>query len=328
MALNAPPFWRHDNAIARLLTPFATLYAWASSIKQKKSFPRQINKPVLCVGNLVAGGAGKTPTCLALVDIFNKMGKKAHFLSRGYGGTLREPTVVNRSAHTAQDVGDEALLLATKAPTIVAADKAAGAALASDDADLVILDDGFQNLGLVKTLSLVVVDGNYGIGNGRVMPAGPLREPLDRAMRRADALLFIGDDASALEAILHLRYNLPTFFADLVLEKPANIFFNRPVVAFAGIGRPEKFFTSLEKTGITPVETISFGDHHHYTTRDKQKLERIATMHGAALVTTEKDYVRLPVDFRKLVNPLPAHLVWRNPEAIENFLQRLFNANS
>lgn len=324
MALTAPPFWQRDTILARMLSPIAAIYAWVSGLKQNKTVPHKINKPVLCVGNLVAGGAGKTPTCIALVEILNQMGKKVHFLSRGYGGTIREPTIVNRAIHTAQDVGDEALLLAAKAPTIVAADKAAGATLASDGADVVILDDGFQNLGLIKTLSLIVVDGNYGVGNGRVMPAGPLREPIERAMRRADALLFIGNDASALEAILHLRYNLPTFFADLVLEKPANIFLNRPIVAFAGIGRPEKFFKSLEKVGIHPVETLSFSDHHSYTTRDRQKLERVAKMHGAALVTTEKDYVRLPDDFKKIVNALPAHLVWRKPEAIQNLLKRLF----
>ncbi|WP_246161472.1 tetraacyldisaccharide 4'-kinase [Segnochrobactrum spirostomi] len=251
--------------------------------------------PVVCIGNFVAGGAGKTPTALLIAGIARELGRRPVFLSRGYGGREAGPLAVDPARHDAADVGDEPLLLAAAAPTVVSRDRPAGAVLASTLGDLIVMDDGFQNPSLAKDLSIVVVDGGFGIGNGRCIPAGPLRAPLPVQLDRADAVLVIGDPAPALahlDAAL-TAHRTPRFAGHLVPRDPAHLA-GRRVVAFAGIGRPEKFFDSVRKTGAIIAATRPFPDHHAFTEKDAADLLSLCASEAAVPLTTAKDGARLP----------------------------------
>lgn len=324
MRLHTPSWWTHDGWISKIMAPLGSLFGAAGDVRRFFSSAKRSAVPVLCVGNLVAGGAGKTPTCLALADILLEDKRRVAFLARGYGGKLKGPVRVDPDVHTIADVGDEALLLAAKAPTVIAADRAAGAELAGQKSDIIILDDGFQNPGLEKDFSLVVIDGSYGFGNGKLIPAGPLRETLDKGMRRASAVLMIGEDLNNLNALIGLKYDVPILNADLQLDPIPNLLLNRPLVAFAGIGRPEKFFEAIRAQQGDVVDSLSFPDHYTYTERDTNKLEKLALVHGAALVTTTKDYMRLSEPFKSMVRPLPARLIWRNTKAVRMLLKKHF----
>jgi tetraacyldisaccharide 4'-kinase len=250
--------------------------------------------PVACVGNFVVGGAGKTPTALALARIARSRGLRPGFLTRGYGGKEAGPLIVDREGHSPERVGDEALLLAAAAPTVVAQDRPAGATLLADSGiDLIVMDDGFQNPSLAKDFILVAVDSETGVGNRMVLPAGPLRAPLTAQLRLADALVIIGDGgaadpliraaARAGRAILHARL------------KPVRVkeWRKTPILAYAGIGRPEKFFASLADIQAPVAKTMSFADHHRYTEVEAERLIAHADAAGLRLVTTEKDLARL-----------------------------------
>src|SRR5690242_5245426 len=237
-----PEFWAHRGLLSTVLEPAAWVYGQAAAARQRWTTPWRAPVPVICVGNLVAGGAGKTPVALSLAQRLAKRGRRVHILSRGYGGRSPGPLAVDPARHTAADVGDEPLLLAEVAPTWVARDRVAGAKAAiAAGAELLLLDDGFQNPTFAKDLSLVVVDGGYGLGNGRVLPAGPLREPLPRGLARADAIVLMGEDSAGVAPITAEK---PLCRARLVPENPGEVA-GRTVVAFAGIGRPEKFFATV-----------------------------------------------------------------------------------
>ncbi len=292
--MRAPAFWDDPTGrfslAATALTPAAWAYAAAHRLRWRLTRPARAPIPVVCVGNLVAGGAGKTPVALAIATYMRGKGATPHFLSRGYGGSVPGPLRVDRSRHTEKEVGDEALLLAAVAPTWVARDRAAGAELAAaSGATAVILDDGFQNPGLTKDVSLVVVDGTYGLGNGRTLPAGPLRESVAFGMQRASALVVVGGDAPpavpANVPVLHAAL-LPTADARTALA-------GARVVAFAGIGRPAKFFETLESIGCTVVTRCNFPDHHRYRPGEITRLRAEAHAANARLVTTAKDWMRL-----------------------------------
>ena len=277
--------------------------------------------PVICVGNLVAGGAGKTPVALSLAALLGARGAAVHMLSRGYGGTLKGPVRVDPATHSARVVGDEPLLLAQAAPTWVARDRAAGARAAiAAGAGLLLMDDGFQNPSLEKDLSLLVVDGGYGFGNGRVMPAGPLREPVAVGLARASAAVILGEDTCGVAAML--RGGPPTFRAHLRLDGAADLIGKR-VLPFAGIGRPEKFYASLRALGCEVVAHWDFPDHHPYTPEEVMAIWDEARARDATPVTTAKDFVRLPEDARTLVRAVEVTVDWADEAALSRLLDPL-----
>lgn len=295
--MRAPDFWARtsSHAFARILAPAASLYGAVTARRMER--PGAVGPcPVLCVGNFTLGGAGKTPTARALARILrDELDRHPAFLSRGYGGRLEGPVAVDPARHDASEVGDEPLLLARDATTVVSRDRPAGAFLCADlGADTIVMDDGLQNPTLRKDLSLVVVDAGAGVGNGLSFPAGPLRVPLLRQWPHVGGLILVGEGLAgeplARDAAAR---DLPVHRARLVPEGSEQ-WNDRPVVAFAGIGRPQKFFDTLSGLGARIIEAKGFPDHHPYRATDLEPLRVCAAQEGASLVTTEKDAVRLP----------------------------------
>ena len=312
--MRAPDFWADDGALARLLAPLGTGYNLAGRLRRALAHPASVGIPVVCVGNLVAGGAGKTPVALALIEALGARGCKVQCLTRGYGGRVSGPHRVDPARDTAARVGDEALLLARAAPTWVARDRAAGA-------EVIVMDDGFQNPSLAKDLSLVVIDGAYGFGNGRVMPAGPLRETVPGGLARAEAVVVLGPERRDLAARLDGGPALLT--ARLAPRPGSERLAGRMVLAFAGIGRPEKFFATLADLGAKVVETRAFPDHHAYAPAEIESLRARAAALDACAVTTEKDAVRLSPELREGIEVLAVAVEWREPEALDALLARV-----
>ena len=323
--MRAPGFWNRNGLVPMLLTPASWAWSTAARLRTATTTPERVSVPVICVGNLTAGGAGKTPTVLALLKMIaaRAQGRPiAHALTRGYGGTLPGPVRVDPVRHTADEVGDEALLLARAAPTWVAHDRVAGAlAAAATGARVVIMDDGFQNPTLTKDLSLVVVDGETGFGNRHVMPAGPLRESIKAGLKRADAIVIIGNDATGATTDIHaIKPSLPILTARLAPSSASSLQGQR-VFAFAGIGRPEKFFTTLTASGADVVGRKPFPDHHPFKADDIAALEIAATALNARLVTTEKDYVRLDALAQRNVTALPVTLTFDDTAALAALIE-------
>jgi tetraacyldisaccharide 4'-kinase len=316
--VHAPEFWRTPGVLPALLQPLASIYQAVAALKQATTLPFRAPVAVLCVGNLVAGGAGKTPVTLSLAALLTERGRRPHILTRGYGGALRGPVAVDPARHTAAEVGDEALLLAAAAPCWVARDRVAGAKAAiAAGAGLLLLDDGFQNPSLAKDLSLVVVDGAYGFGNGCVMPAGPLRETVAAGIGRAQAAIIMGDDdAGAARAI---GGAVPILHARLAPIDPADLA-GRRVYAFAGIGRPAKFYRSLAETGAIVAATRDFPDHHPYRQSELREIVAAAPAADAVPITTAKDFVRLPAEFRATVRRLDVAVAWDDRTMLNRLL--------
>jgi tetraacyldisaccharide 4'-kinase len=316
--MRAPDFWHSDTVLSRLLRPLSMVYAWAGAQRLTGVTPFRAKMPVICVGNIVAGGAGKTPVVASLVDRLKVRGRHPHVLTRGYGGTEAGPRAVDPTRHDATRVGDEALLLAAHAPTWVARWRPDGALAAAEmGADVLVMDDGFQNASLAKDLSLVVVDGGYGFGNGRVIPAGPCREPIAVGLARADAVVLIGEDRTGIAGRLG---EVPLLRARLVPGPEAALLRGRKLVAFAGIGRPDKFFDTLEGCGGEIIDAHSFPDHHPYSRADIAELAEAAAAVDALLVTTAKDAVRVPEDLRSALTVLTVRLVWYDTGALDRLL--------
>jgi tetraacyldisaccharide 4'-kinase len=294
--MREPSFWwRKAGLAAGLLAPAAACYGAIAARRMAKS-GTQAGVPVLCVGNFTLGGAGKTPTVMALANMLQDAGERPYCLSRGYGGSLAGTKQVEAHADHAAQVGDEALLLARVAPTIVARDRVAGAAAAcAAGATVVIMDDGLQNPSLAKDFSIAVVDGRRGIGNARIFPAGPLRAPLAAQFARTDALLVMGDAGGAGDVVAAAdARGLPVLHARLVPDASAAAAFKgRKVLAFAGIGDPDKFFSSVAEAGIGIGQRVPFPDHHRYTPEEAAELIMHAEHDGLALLTTEKDHARM-----------------------------------
>jgi tetraacyldisaccharide 4'-kinase len=326
--MRAPAFWwRKAGWEAAALRPLAAIYGLFAGWRMAQR-GRSVGVPVVCIGNFTVGGAGKTPTALAVARMLIAAGERPFFLTRGYGGRLPGPVRVEPERHRAEDVGDEPLLLARVAPTIVARDRIAGAAMAKDaGATVVVMDDGFQNPSLAKDCSVLVIEADRGVGNGRVIPAGPLRAPLDVQLARAHALVVIGDGtAGGPVALSAAQADLPVSRAHLVPDPAAVAALNsRQVLAFAGIGNPEKFFATLDAAGIAAPVRRAFPDHHRYSQAEAAALIREAEREDLTLLTTEKDAVRLASDealapLRERARVLPVSLANEESNALRDFL--------
>ena len=305
----------------RLLSPLAAVTA-AITARRVARPGWHAPVPVICCGNVTSGGAGKTTLALDLGRRLLARGHGVHFLSRGYGGSAHGPHRV-APRDTVAEVGDEPLLLAEIAPTWTSADRAAGARAAVEaGAEALVLDDGLQNPTLRKDLSLLVIDGACGFGNGRVLPAGPLREPIATGASRCQAAVLIGPDRAA--AVAALPVGLPVLRARLMHGPEFDALAGRRVLAFAGIASPEKFFATLAEAGVVVADRVGFPDHHPYTDRELRRLLDTAARLDAVPVTTRKDAVRLPAAVRAVVRVAGVAIAWDDPAAIETMLSALF----
>jgi tetraacyldisaccharide 4'-kinase len=326
--VRAPGFWaRTDSILPSILAPLSGIYDVCAQARSALTSPQSASVPVICVGNAVVGGAGKTPCTIALLSRLRDAGVDAHAISRGYRGRIAGPHRVDSATDTAADVGDEPLLLAQAGPTWVSRDKIAAArSAAAAGAQVVVLDDGLQNPTLKKDLSWLVMDASSGIGNGRLLPAGPLREPLERALGRVDAAIVLdgagtGRDGGWPDTIDRLRGNLPVFRARLVPVAAALRSLEHPVVAFSGLGHPEKFFSLLYEMGCDLVGTYPFPDHHRYSPNDVMQIVETAAAKGARAVTTAKDAVRLPQEAQDMVDVIDVVVEFQDEAGIDALLQ-------
>lgn len=320
--MRAPKFWyRKKSIVAMVLKPLGVVYAFMTARRMKKGKAYQAPVPVICVGNIMVGGTGKTPVCLAVGDYLKQKGIKFFYLNNGYKAKLKNVRV-DLKTHTPFDVGDEAILLAHEAPTVVDNRRARGAQLAiKTGAEAIVMDDGFQNPSLVKTFSFVVVDGKKGFGNELVLPAGPLREPVDVGLKRADAIVLVGDDAWGVEFYLQRhQIDLPVLKGKFQMnEGLVRALRGQSVCAFAGIGAPEKFFGALRELGINVAKEMPFPDHYFYTQFDVDEIVRKAG--DMPIVTTTKDAVKLTPGMRKKVIVMEGEFVFDKPEELESVLK-------
>ena len=318
----APEFWEKEPGLAAdLLLPIGAAWDAASRVRRALARPYRAPVPVICVGNLVAGGAGKTPVALALTAYLSARGIAVHVVTRGYGGRLAGPVRVDPARHDAVAVGDEALLLASRAPCWVARLRSAGiAAAVAAGANAILLDDGFQNPTIAATLALIVVDAVYGFGNRRVMPGGPLRESLRRGLARADGVVLLATEGETRpHQPIDTDDSRPIVSAVLAAVDGARLTGSR-AVAFAGIGRPEKFFATLRGLGVELVDARRFPDHHPFRSGEIAELRRTAARENARLVTTAKDYVRVPPTARAGIEVLEVEVRWLDLAALDSLL--------
>lgn len=323
--MRQPDFWWRTTPGARIaatvLAPLGVPYGSSVAWKLRKSVPYRARIPVICVGNLTVGGSGKTPVAIAIARMFQQRGVSPAFLSRGYGRDARGSFVVDATSDDASTAGDEALLLVRVAPTVVSVDRGDGARMAeASGARVIIMDDGYQNFSLHKDLAIVVIDGETGFGNGNMIPAGPLREPIKQGLQRAGAVVVVGDGNPPLAG-----FGGPVLRARLGTTLRLDC---RRVVAFAGIGRPQKFFATLREAGATLVETHAFADHHMYSNAEIVQLKDRAARTSAALITTEKDLVRLPPKERDSIDVLPVRALFDDEPAVAKLIAPLMSSGA
>jgi tetraacyldisaccharide 4'-kinase len=326
--MREPAFWHRPKSWkSHLLRPLGALYgAIAARRLKRRGFDAGI--PVLCVGNYHVGGAGKTPTVLALANVLRELGETPVVLSRGYGGRLRGPVMVDPARHTAADIGDEPLMLSSYLPVAVSRDRVDGVALArSQRASVILMDDGFQNPSIAKDASLIVIDSDRGVGNGKVFPAGPLRAPLKPQLALTDALIVVGDGTAGEAIAADIRGRGAEVFSAHLEPDAASLaaLSGRKVLAFAGIGDPHRFFRTLTASGIEVAGTRAFADHHSFAIREIDALLADARHKTLTLVTTEKDFARLacagaPPAWAREIVPFKVALEFSDGGALRKFL--------
>lgn len=327
--MQQPAFWQNQKnrpgLLAQLLTPLSVLGRWATAQRLKRGPWHRMDIPVICIGNINIGGTGKTPTVIALAARLQKMGHQPHVVSRGYGGSVVGPVRVDERTHKADQVGDEPLLLSAFCTTWVSLDRHEGAIAAmTAGADVILLDDGFQNPTLHKDLSIVVVDAVAGFGNGRVFPAGPLRELATVGLARSDAVMVIGTDADRQKFLAAEAVEGRAFLGELEPLETGMVWQGTKVLAFAGIGRPAKFFATVKALGADLVHAEALSDHQPLTRPLMARLEAEAVKHGAQLVTTEKDAVRLPSEYQQKVVTVPVRLELDDWASLDELMSDLF----
>ncbi|MDB5394283.1 MAG: lpxK [Rhodospirillales bacterium] len=317
--MKSPAFWdKPDALMGRLLAPLGWAYAEVTAWRLAHGKPWRAPVPVICIGNLTAGGAGKTPIVRDLALRLTTNGVRPAILSRGYGGLDRGPLRVDPARHGASKVGDEPLLLARDAPCWIARDRAAGArAIVADGAGVILMDDGLQNPDLIQDLRVIVVDGAAGFGNGHAIPAGPLREHIDAGIKRAHAMVVVGDDRHDLVRNFSSQIDILQLTTQI---RSSELPVGARLVAFAGIGRPEKFRSSLIAAGAEMAAFQAFADHHPYTGAELQSLASQADSLGADLATTEKDWVRLEPEWRLRIKAIPLSVTWKDESALTSLL--------
>ena len=313
--MRTPSHWKDMNLLSFILSPLGLIYGLATALRIKLIKPQKCPSKVICIGNLTAGGTGKTPIAVSIAQLLQHADKIPYFITRGYGGKLQN-IQVDKNKHSAQDVGDEPLLLARQAPVIVNHKRFEAAKKAcSLGADFIIMDDGFQNPYLYKDISLLVIDGQFGLGNGLCIPAGPMREFFSQGIKRVSAVAIIGEDKYH---IAEKFKNIPVFYGHISPQKQD--IKNKSVIAFAGIGRPSKFYQSLKECGFEIVQSFDFPDHHFYNREELLKLKAVAKEQNAVLYTTAKDFVKIPSDMQEGIHVLEISIEWEKPQDILNFL--------
>lgn len=320
-----PDFWKNINFISILLLPASLVFRLLTFLRNITTSKYYARIPIICVGNVTVGGAGKTPVVLAIAELLRTSGLNVAIASRGYKGEITNPTLVDKNKHTVNSVGDEPLMLARIAPTYIAAQRDLAIQMAENNgANVVIMDDGLQNQSVEKNISLLVIDGKFGIGNGLILPAGPLREGLAHRITKCDAIILVGKDEKNIlkHPALNGKSTPPILRAHLVPSGnlPDK---NKPYIAFAGIGNPEKFFSTLFENGYNAVEKLSFPDHYNYSDSDLNVIIHKAEAKSASIITTEKDEVRLPLFAKKKVQVLPVRIAWEDENLIRNILERI-----
>ena len=327
--MKAPRYWKHGcgGLMSTLLSPLGWLFGVGTQMNQSAASPVQAPVPVLCIGNAVVGGAGKTPIAIDIGKRLLDAGINVHYLSRGYGGSEQGPLLIDPESDKAARVGDEPLLLAQIAPTWISGDRVKGAtAMVEAGAQVILMDDGFQNPSLLKDISLCVIDGTYGIGNGRVMPAGPLREEFEHSLQKSNAIVIMGRDHIGMAKYIKKASPDVVLLKAQITTKPINFdILNQPIHAFAGIGHPDKFFSMLRELGCNVTKSTPFADHHIYKDTEVSLLVEAAKADKALLLTTEKDYVRLDTKWRNTVKPIGISLTWENEIPLKTLLEPVIN---
>lgn len=319
--IKTPEFWNNKGVASTALLPLATIWATATHLRDRLAKQVSADLSVICIGNLTAGGTGKTPLVSLLYDQLTEAAKSPVIMSRGYGGSQKGPLWVDGMLHTAADCGDEPLMLAEGRDVIIGRDRVLAAQAISNRGihDIILMDDGLQHPYLAKDMTIGVFDGSAGIGNGRLLPAGPMRVAFDDGVASLDIAFINGDDEHDLTKAINGRVPImtgnvvadPTIIADLG---------DAPLLAFAGIGRPQRFFRTIEKVGGNLVQSLAFADHHPYTQSDLTRLQEDAIRLGASLITTQKDWIRLPSEWRERISFLP---ITMQTDAIDELLGQI-----
>ncbi len=328
--LKAPKFWylKKDTYLSSSLFPLSLLFRLGTKLRSLFSKEKQSELPIICIGNIVVGGAGKTPVSLKIGQMLIEAGYSPHFVSKGYAGLEKNNTLIE-SWHSPKKVGDESILLAEVAPTWVGVDRNRSFNLAKDKgADCIVMDDGFQNPTIKKDFSIIVINGEQEFGNKRVIPSGPLRESINRGLTRTNLIIVIGKISNEIKE--KIPSHIPIIYSSFAINNENKTFKGQKILAFAGIAYPEKFFNSLRDQGAKLVKEIIYPDHHIYDENDLLNLAEIANKTQSILVTTKKDFVRIPKSYRSLVNTLEGKIEFEDEnlllEILSNVVENKINA--
>ena len=325
--LKAPKFWykKKDTIFSRALYPLSLLFRLGTKIRNLVNHTNKSPLPTICIGNIVIGGAGKTPVALKIGKILIRAGYKPNFISKGYAGIIKTSTLV-KDWHSPKSVGDEPLLLSEVAPTWIGIDRNKSIQLAyNEGSDCIVMDDGFQNPTIHKDFSIIVINSSQEFGNKRVIPSGPLRESIKRGMSRTNLIVVIGEKNINLKNLI--PNNIPIISAQFIINNENKIFKGQKITAFAGIAYPEKFFNSLKLQGAKIMKEITYPDHHIFDENDILSLAETANKTQSILVTTQKDFVRIPKSYRSLINTLEGEIIFENEDLLKEILSNVIESH-